>query len=238
MAARKTTESDTPTTKKEVLQIKPPNFGRAKIRIIGTAPYVQAKFSSKAKTVMREKMIEGSRARKGKARESRDFEADFRGAQHISSEGWHGIPAPAFRQAFISACRLVGFRMTLAKLSLFVEADGFDAEDGTPLVRLHSDPVKIDGKKVTLPRPIERHVRNATGVVDLRVRPLWDNWWAEPTIKWDADMFNSSDIVNLLARVGAQVGIGEGRPDSKQSTGQGWGTFRVDLVGEMELVNV
>jgi len=31
----------------------------------------------------------------------------------------------------------------------------------------------------------------------------------------------------LLARVGMQVGIGEGRPDSKNSAGMGWGLFEV-----------
>ena len=28
----------------------------------------------------------------------------------------------------------------------------------------------------------------------------------------------------------SQVGIGEGRPDSKQSTGQGWGLFKVEMM--------
>lgn len=60
-------------------------------------------------------------------------------AVHISQEGWHGIPAGAFRQALLSACRLVGFKMTLANLGVFVRADGFDA-DGTPLVRIEGTP--------------------------------------------------------------------------------------------------
>ena len=32
---------------------------------------------------------------------------------------------------------------------------------------------------------------------------------------------------NLIARVGMQVGVGEGRPDSKQSAGLGFGLFDV-----------
>ena len=43
----------------------------------------------------------------------------------------------------------------------------------------------------------------------------------------DADQFSLTDITNLLSRVGAQVGIGEGRPDSKSSAGMGWGMFRL-----------
>jgi len=33
--------------------------------------------------------------------------------------------------------------------------------------------------------------------------------------------------VNLIARAGEQVGIGEGRPYSKQSNGLGYGIFKV-----------
>lgn len=209
------------------LQIPAPNFQQATFRIEGTAPYVQAKFSEKAKAQIREKMLAGSQAKKGRARQPRDFEADYKGAMHISRPemkngkdigSWNGIPASCFRQACISACRLVGFKMTLAKLALFVEADGYDADEGTPLVRIYGEPHKH-----------EQHVRNATGVVDLRVRPMWDKWHADLTVRWDGDQFSVQDVTNLLNRVGQQVGIGEGRPDSKQSSGQGWGLF---VVGE------
>ena len=41
-------------------------------------------------------------------------------------------------------------------------------------------------------------------------------------------MLSDADIVNLISRVGMQVGIGEGRPDSKQSAGLGFGLFEID----------
>ena len=37
-----------------------------------------------------------------------------------------------------------------------------------------------------------------------------------------------TDVTNLMQRVGMQVGIGEGRPDSRDSAGLGWGTFRLE----------
>lgn len=210
-----------------VLQIPPPNFLRAKLRIVGISPYVQAKFSAKSKNIMRDKMVAGSRSKKGTKRDARDFHADYIGAQHISEEGWIGIPASSFRNASISACRIVGFKMTLGKLGLFVVADGLDKDEGTPLVRIIGDP-----------EPHEQHVRNATGVIDIRCRPMWRVWSAEPIIRWDADMFSAADILNLLSRVGQQVGIGEGRPDSKQSAGQGWGMFSVEQMEGEENANV
>lgn len=205
--------------------IKEPNFKIATFKITGTAPYVQAKFSVKAKNQIRDKMISGTRSKKGQARQPRDFEADYEGAKHYSHDGWVGIPAGSFRQACISACRLVGFKMTLAKLALFVEADGFDKDENTPLVRIY-------GK----PHLHEQHVRNATGVVDLRARPMWRKWHADLRIRWDGDLFTTTDITNLLSRVGSQVGIGEGRPDSKQSSGQGWGLFDVKIIHTLQEV--
>jgi hypothetical protein len=197
--------------------IKPLRAKIAIFKIVGVAPYVQAKFSAKAKNQMREKMMAGSQAKKGtKVRDARDFAADLEGATHYSSEGWIGIPASAFRAALISACRLVGFKMTLAKLSVFVEADGFDADDGLPLI-------KIEGKRESL----EMHARNDNGGCDLRVRPIWRKWSATVRIRYDEDQFSSTDVANLMVRVGAQVGIGEGRPDSRESAGLGWGLFTV-----------
>jgi hypothetical protein len=38
---------------------------------------------------------------------------------------------------------------------------------------------------------------------------------------------SDTDVVNLISRVGLQVGIGEGRPDSKQSAGLGYGLFEI-----------
>lgn len=198
----------------ENVTIKAPSIVKAKFKIVGTAPYVQLRFSEKAINTMIEKHKLGSQANKKKAKEARDFDADFESAKHISTDGWCGIPASAFRNGLISACRLVGFKMTLAKLSVFVEGDGFDRVDAVPLI-------KIDGT----PEPHIMHARNATGVCDIRVRAKFWPWSADVNVSYDSDQFTATDVANLLLRVGQQVGIGEGRPDSKNSGGMGWGTF-------------
>lgn len=196
--------------------IEPPKFEMAAIKIVGTAPYVQNKFTHKAQQKIKETQEAGQQARKNRKREPKNFTAAYHGAMHVSREGWCGIPAPAFRNAMISACRTVGFKMTIAKMSVFIEADGFDAEEGTPLVRIYGEP-----------HPHQAMVRNASGVTDMRLRPMWNEWSATVRVRWDADQFSASDVVNLLARAGGQVGVGEGRPDSKGSNGQGWGIFEV-----------
>lgn len=200
------------------VQITPPRFERALITIRGTAPYVGNKFSTKARNQIEETQRQGSVAKKGRRKEARDFEEDWRNAQHISAEGWLGVPAPAFRAALIDACRMAGFAMTRAKMSIFVEADGFDADDKTPLVRIEGT---LDPPGAPMP------VRNKSGVVDLRCRPTWPEWSIKLPLRWDADQFSAADVINLLVRAGVQVGVGEGRPFSKDSNGMGWGTWEV-----------
>lgn len=194
-----------------------PKFQIAEFHIRGDAPYVQNKFAKKAREEMKAKQEAGHVAKKGKAKEAKNFQACYEESIHRSKDGWEGIPAPAFRNALVSACRVVGFQMTRAKLSAFIVADGFDADDGTPLVRI------IKGK----PQYHEAPVR-IQQTVDIRARAMWrEGWEAKVKVKFDADQFTLQDITNLMVRVGMQVGVGEGRPDSKTSTGMGWGTFEV-----------
>lgn len=198
--------------------IPPPRFEQTAVLIRGTAPYVQHAFSQKAITTMMETQAMGQQSRKGRKREPKDFKAVYQAAMHRAKQGWHGIPCAAFRNAAISACRVVGFKMTIAKLSIFVQADGFDAKDGTPLVRI------TKGK----PRQHFGAARNDNGSTDIRCRPMWaEGWEAMLRVRWDADQFSASDVMALLARVGGQVGVGEGRPDSRQSAGLGWGLFDI-----------
>lgn len=196
--------------------IKPPNLQTISVRIAGKTPYMQHRFSKKAEMMAKQK--EGSTSRGKKVRTARDFDRDYEEAKHKSIDGWCGIPAPAIRAALISACRLVGFQMTKAKLSVFVEADGECEKDGTPLIRITGEP-----EQTTMP------VRNETGVVDIRARPMWRKWSADVRMTYDGDQFTVTDVVNLLMRAGLQVGIGEGRPDSKKSAGMGYGLFTVEM---------
>lgn len=206
--------------KKEVesITIQPPNLGTVEFSIEGVAPYVQHKFSQKARDTLLASQMAGDQAKSRKKRVARDLDGDFEGAQHISTEGWNGMPAPAFRNAMVSACRTVGYVMTRAKLAVFVEPDGFCKDDGTPLVKI------TKGK----PKKHTTYGRVANGNPTIVCRPMWDpGWRAKIRITFDRDMLSPQDVANLLSRVGYQVGIGEGRPDSKSSCGMGWGLFKI-----------
>jgi hypothetical protein len=172
------------------------------------------RFSKKAELMA--KMAEGKSAGSKKVRDARDYDREAEEARYRSAENWEGMNAAAFRAAMISACRLVGFKMTLAKLSTFIEADGYDKNDGVPLVRIYGES-----------QVYTAHTRNATGVVDVRSRPMYRNWAARLRVRYDMDQFKMADVLNLVSRCGMQVGIGAGRPDSKASAGCGFGLFNV-----------
>jgi len=200
-----------------VAVVLPANIVRGVFRIRGTAPFVQHRFWKKQDLM--DSMATAKVDKKTKANKPpRDYAQEFIDAQHVSTAGWNGIPCAAFRSAMIDACRTVGLVMTKAKMSVFVLPDGFDIHDGTPLSRIIS---------ANPPELFTAAVRNDNGGADVRVRPMWREWDVDVTCEWDADMISASSVVNLLDRAGRQVGVGEGRPYSKTSVGQGWGTFTI-----------
>jgi len=195
--------------------IKPPSMAVLEIAIRGIEPLVIARFSKKGELMA--KMSEGGAAKNKKERKARDYDQEAQEAKHIAVEGWEGIAASAFRAGLISVCRLVNFKMTMAKMAIFVVSDGYDREEQTPLVRIY-------GPGATT---YTAHTRNSTGVVDVRSRPMYTKWGCVLRVRFDQDQFSAQDVLNLIARVGLQNGIGEGRPNSKVSAGLGYGLFQV-----------
>ena len=167
-----------------------------------------------------DKIIAGSKPRGKNKFEPKNPEDICEAAKYIgetNGKRWDGFNASGVRLAMISACRGANFKMTIAKQSLFVEADGWDIF--TPLVPL----VRIIGKA-----QISKMIaKTETGVAMLTIRPMYQPWSAKLKIRFDADLFTFGDVTNLLARAGECVGICEGRPDSKNSGGMGWGTFKI-----------
>lgn len=216
--AKRTRKNPAPEKTSQVM-ISAPNMVELTFSLTSTAPYVSNRFTRKAFEKMRagfemtpeEKKLEKA---KNKERPARDFDDDFEQAKRYSTEGWLGIPATAFRRAMVDACRMTDAKMTNAKMSVFIIADGFDRDDGIPLIRIH-------GKMERL----ERIGINKDGSTDIRVAPVWYKWKARLRVRFDADQFTKESVTNLLERAARQVGIGAGRPYSVNGSGCGWGTF-------------
>jgi hypothetical protein len=218
MAMRKKQEA------KEV-EVKAPNYVVFKTTLMGTAPYVSNNFAQESQEMMAAAQAAGDAGKKGKKRDPKDFAAAYRGSLHESEDGWYGIPATAFRSSLIRACVPIGLEMTKARMSIFVEADGYEKGTGTPLVKF------TKGR----PEMFKAFARNASGGADIRARGRFaPGWECVLRVRFDADFFTLEKVANLVARAGISVGVGAGRPFSKMSDGCGWGTFEIKDVKKIK----
>jgi hypothetical protein len=214
------------TPKPRAITIPPPRFEEAIFEIVGSKILVIHRMSEKLKKQFEKKQELGRAGNNRKDRAPKSSQQSFNESRYRSVAGWDGFQASAIRNALISACRLCGYKMTLAKMSIFAIADGQDRDE--PQIDL----IRIFGT----PKIQKDMARVATGEPYVTVRASYSNWRAKVRLRWDAEQFTAEDISNLLMRVGQQVGIGEGRPDSKNSAGMGWGLFNVGKHIEMRAI--
>lgn len=204
-----------PAKKQTRITITPINFQPIALRLEGISPLMQHKFSEKSRRAIEEKQTAVDAVRG--PREPKDYEAEYNAARYLSREGWDGVPCRQVRASMIRACANVeGMDMTRAKSAFFLDADGFDVTDGTPLIKIEG------GEPIHDTRPVA-----IVNTFDLRNRPLYPDWALEITLNYDADLCSETDVVNLLSRAGLTIGIGELRPFGKKGFGGDYGRWEV-----------
>ena len=230
VAVKKVVDKDTikEAEGKIAVVIAAPAFKMAQFVIRGDSPFVQLRFSQKQRAKMHADHGEGEKEVKTKkAREPKDFDGLYQDAMYMGHTGKRGLNMMSFKKAMVAACRLTTLNMKMAKMSFFIQPDDYDVSDEIPLVLF------TKGE----PHYCEHITRNANGMPDLRVRAMWDaGWECVLRVKYDSEILSLQSVTNLLIRGGAQVGIGEGRPDSTKSdgAGMGWGTFEVLEASELK----
>ena len=211
--------------KKEELRITPLRQAILTIPIVGETPLKILRFSRKKQEQIAATQRAGEQAKTKRKREAKDFEQEYEDAKYLCTQKidgkqvtWLGLNASGVRNGAIETCRMAGFVMTKARMSVFCIADGLDNLDKTNLVRVYGEPVmSIDP------------VRNANQSIDLRARVMFEDWKMFLRIRFDEDQFSPSDVLNLMVRVGQQNGLGEGRPNSTNGNGTGNGLFLVNV---------
>jgi len=197
------------------ITITPPNFQSVQLRLQGMSPLMQNKFSKKAVDAIAEKQTASDAVKKPRA--PKDYKAEFNAARYVSRQGWDGVPCRQIRASMIRACANIdGLDMTRAKSAFFIDADGFDRTDGTPLLKIESKKPIHDTRPVAI-----------VNTFDLRNRPIYTDWAVTMTLNFDADLCTETDVANLLARAGATIGIGELRPLGKKGFGGDFGMWEV-----------
>jgi hypothetical protein len=196
----------------QAVELAPLRRMELKVVLEGTAPYVPHKWSKKARAMIRDKKL----GQKAKMREVADPGQEAHDATYRMGDGRYGIPAKAFREAMHSiAHKDIGITKVAVNQGMRILADGFDVDEGTPLVAIiHNDE----------PRMREDIVRVGMGSADLRWRMEFAaGWRVELRINYDEDKLTPTTICSLLERAGFGVGVGEARSEK----GGDWGSFMV-----------
>jgi len=212
MAAKKETE---------VVEIRPLEIKRVKVRITGDTPLIVHAWSEKAKRQMLEAQMKTT---KTKAKEARvpidDFiqslywlegkpeestEEAF--AEAVKNGAKWGFPIGAVKQAGNSAA----YRMGWVKNQMALRGSYF-------LQTEYNDMAEIKG---SIPEMREDMVRIGQGSADLRYRGEFKNWYMDMTLEYNAsgDM-TLEQILNVINAGGYTCGIGEWRPEKDGSFGK------------------
>jgi len=122
---------------RERVSIKPVNFRTVTFDIVGIDPMVMNRMGKKGREGLRTVAVRSGQDDKSKRtkRAARDFDAEFRDAQHVSKEGWVGIAAMGIKNGMVTVCVIADFYKTRAKMLIFVEPDGY-SEFATPLFKI------------------------------------------------------------------------------------------------------
>ena len=212
MAIKKTTE---------VLEIRPIEIQKVKLRIVGDTPLIMHAWSEKAKRMMLEAQMGLA---KGKKKEPKNPVEDFIRSMYwltdmpeemteeafseaIRNGARFGFPVTAFKQAAISAA----YRMGWAKDKVSLRGAFFIDGDENGMIEIHSD----------APKMREDMVKVGMGTADIRYRGEFANWYADMTISYNMNgNYSLENIMNIINAGGYICGVGEWRPEKDGQYGQ------------------
>lgn len=205
MTATRTANGAAPEA--EAITIQPLEIRTVQIPIVGETPLIMHRWSEKARRAMLDAQTGRARAKKP----PKDPAEDFEEATYRLDDGSFGMPAAAFKSAIVEGARAFeGVTMTGLKTAIRVLGSGPDQL------------VPVEGDR----QMFEATVRLASGVADLRYRPIFPEWSAVLNIRYPTALLSLDSLVHLV-NAGGLSGVGEWRPSSPKSKTGMYGTFRV-----------
>lgn len=211
----------------ELVEIRPIEIKKVKIRIVGDTPLIMHAWSEKAKRMMLEAQMGLA---KGKKKEAKNPVDDFIRSMYwltqmpedgtmesfgeaIANGARFGFPATSFKQAAVSAA----YRMGWAKDKVSLRGAFFIDGDENGMVEIFSD----------TPNMREDMVKVGMGTADIRYRGEFHNWSAAVTISYNANgQYSLENILNIINAGGYICGVGEWRPEKDGQNGM----FHVEAI--------
>lgn len=218
----------------EVIEVKRVEIRSAIVRIRGTAPMIQHKWSEKAKKMILDKQ---TKATKTKGHDLKvpvqdfissaywltpephgdtDEEAEMAFEEAVEKGARWGFPVTAIKQATIMAASRndIDIKTTTLRGCFFIKGEGPDmlAEIKGCVPHMREDMVRVGGMSKT---------------ADIRHRAQFDDWYMDLEITYNVNgPITLEQIVNLINLGGFTCGIGEWRPEKDGS----FGTYVVENV--------
>ena len=189
------------------------SLGRIKREVVeipvkGTAPLIVHRWSEKAK-----EMMLASQQGKKTPKHAKDPQADYESSMYRFTDGGHGFPVMAFKNATVKGGgRVFGkaVKMTELRQVFTFIADGLGT-DGTQLVKINGEPSMR-----------EDMVRVGMGTADIRYRAEYRDWSAIIRVEFVPSVIDIESVVALVD-AGGTNGVGEWRPEKSGS----YGTYEV-----------
>lgn len=215
-------------TKENVgVELPPLNLQMMEVTLIGDSPLIVHAWSMKAKKEMLDKQ---TKAAKG-AREAKNPKADFESSMYRLSDGGHGFPSVAFKNAAVTAgTSVAGLTKVAARQAFHILGEDADIDGAFGGSKSRVNLVRIEGDA---PQIREDMVRVGMGTADLRYRAEYPKWHTKILVRFNANVLSPAQILNLLNTAGFAVGVGEWRPEKDGQSG----LFHVATEAEMKALD-
>lgn len=210
------------------------------LQIVGIRPLIVNAWDPKVQTEMIAKQmklpVQGAKQRERDPRA--EFEASLYRIPEIDGGGF-GVPAAAFKQSFVDACRHTGLTMTNTQGAFHVRGievemppvvvttkDGEELELGEKSMEL----IPIYGSKPTMRMDMVR--LDGGGSADMRFRPQFKKWHCLVPVQIAKGSMTAQQVADLANRAGFHCGVCEWRPMSKKSKNGSYGMYRIAMSKE------
>jgi hypothetical protein len=216
------------------LTVAPLKLQRVEVKLVGITPLLVNHFNNKGVglTEMRDKQMGKP---KPKVREAKDPVRCFKDSLYCTGEPKiHGtiedflagkpVTATAPKGAFF----YLPFGMFKGAIeTAALTADGVNKAGVQRAVRIVQGKIPIKGSDPVMEEDVVR-LKDIGRTADLRYRARFDEWSAQFTVEFLADVMNAQTVVNLFNRAGFTSGLGEWRPEK----GGEMGRFKMETADE------
>lgn len=247
----------TATKKTELVEIKPVDIRRVKVRIVGDSPLITHKWSEKAKKEIRDKEL--GLLPKGKARPIRkpieeavdslywvkaypsNQEIEDKGREYLKTchiEGTNvsslfhdgyvlGFPAVALKLAALAAAYRKGWIENMISVKGEFRIEGCDDDPEIEEQLLDMRFVRVKSIGDITPVFREDNVRVGMGSADLRYRAQVNKWYADIIVAYDA---NGRFTLNHILNFLNAGGFACGIGEWRTEKDGDWGSFHVEEI--------